>query len=90
MVTGRPISVAVAAGSSYWMLYAGGILNQCGTAIDHGVLVVGVFQNSTTNYWKVKNSWGTSWGEAGYIRLNRNTLSGDICNICSFGFYPQI
>jgi C1A family cysteine protease len=90
MVTGRPTSIAVSAGNNYWMNYAGGILNQCGTGIDHGVLLVGVFQNATQNYWKVKNSWGASWGEKGFIRIDRNLNGGNLCDICGYGYYPIV
>ena len=90
MITGRPVAIAVAAGSDYWRTYAGGILNKCGTGIDHGVLLVGVYYNSATNvnYWKIKNSWGPNWGEKGYLRLSRAELGGNLCDICSYGFYP--
>ena len=57
-------------------------MSQCGTAIDHGVLVVG----ATDDYWKVKNSWGASWGENGYIRLAR----GNTCAVCSYPSYPTV
>jgi len=90
MLVVRPVSVAVSAGNSYWMNYAGGIINKCGTGVDHGVLLVGVFQNSTVNYWKIKNSWGTTWGENGYIRVDRSVLNGNLCDICSYGFYPNL
>jgi C1A family cysteine protease len=73
-----PISVAVDA--SNWSLYRGGILGACGTAINHGVLVVG----STNEFWKVKNSWGNTWGESGFIRLK----SGNTCDVCSYASYP--
>lgn len=88
MVTGRPTSIAVSAGTNYWMAYAGGILNQCGTSLDHGVLLVGVFQNASMNYWKIKNSWGTGWGENGFIRIDRSINNGNLCSICSYGYYP--
>jgi cathepsin L len=88
MVTGRPTSIAVAAGNNFFMHYSGGILNQCGTGIDHGVLLVGVFQNSTHNYWKIKNSWGSSWGENGYIRIDRSVAGGNLCDVCLYGYYP--
>jgi len=44
------------------------------------VLLTGV----ADEYWKLKNSWGTSWGEKGYIRIGR----GDTCGICKSGIYP--
>lgn len=75
---GRPISVAVDA--QKWSPYRSGIFNSCGLQLDHGVLLVG----ATNEYWKVKNSWGTSWGEQGYIRLAR----GNTCGICTEPSYP--
>ena len=91
-MTGRPVTIAVTAGNSYWQSYSGGIMNQCGNAagVDHGVTLVGVHQDNEENYWKIKNSWGTSWGEKGFIRLDRNINKGNICNICKYGFYPEI
>ena len=52
-------------------MYSSGILdsNACGTNLDHAVLMVGYGTDNGTDYWLVKNSWGTSWGESGYIRL---------------------
>jgi C1A family cysteine protease len=74
----RPVAVAVDA--SAWGSYKSGIISQCGTTINHGVLVVGL----TDSYWKVKNSWGTLWGESGFVRLAPN----NICAICNFPSYP--
>jgi C1A family cysteine protease len=66
-----PVSVAIEADQSIFQLYHGGVIRQadCGTNLDHGVLVVGYgTQNTTSNdgsvdYWIVKNSWGANWGE---------------------------
>lgn len=76
----RPVSVAVDA--SNWSLYRTGVLSNCGTAINHGVLLVGV----TNDYWRIKNSWGGSWGETGFIRLAR----GNTCAVCGYGSYPTV
>jgi len=68
-----PVSIGVDA-SSGWQTYAGGIMRDCfGTQIDHGVLAVGYGSSGATPYWIVKNSWGRSWGESGYIRLEKGT-----------------
>jgi C1A family cysteine protease len=61
-----PLSVCLDASS--WNSYTGGIMTVCGKSVDHCVQAVGV-DASSGGYWKVRNSWGTSWGEAGYIRL---------------------
>lgn len=77
----RPLSVAVDA--SNWSPYSSGILNSCGMKVNHAVLLVGV--NSTT--WKIKNSWGTGWGQSGYMLLDA-TNARNICNICFYANYP--
>jgi len=69
-----PLSIAVNAVN--WSSYTGGIMTpaSCGsqTTIDHAVQAVGVYPvaASSGGYWKVRNQWGTSWGESGYIRLS--------------------
>ena len=77
-VTGRPVSVAVDA--TNWSPYKSGVFNNCKTSLNHGVLLVGI----TDQYWWVKNSWGTGWGESGFIRLAR----GNTCGICNVASYP--
>lgn len=61
-----PLSVCLDA--STWNSYTGGIVSSCGKRVDHCVQAVGV-DASSSGYWKVRNSWSTSWGESGYIRL---------------------
>jgi len=72
-----PVSVALEAESTF-QLYSSGILSAdgCGTIMDHGVLVVGYGTDAGQDYWLVKNSWGTNWGEKGYIRLARDNIEG--------------
>lgn len=69
-----PLSVCLDASS--WNSYKGGIVTSCGKRVDHCVQAVGV-DASASGYWKVRNSWGTGWGESGYIRLayGKNTCA---------------
>jgi len=75
----QPTSIAIQADQMVFQFYKGGVLanDECGkdARIDHGVLVVGYGKDDETGmqYWMVKNSWGESWGEKGYIKLARNS-----------------
>jgi len=78
-----PVSVGVAA-NNFWQFYSGGVasLSDCPDAqLDHGVVAVGY----TADAWIVRNSWGPSWGESGYIRLSR---TGNVCGIQNTASYP--
>merc|ERR1712176_732181 len=67
-----PVSVAIEADQQSFQGYSSGVLTgNCGTNLDHGVLVVGFGTESGTNYWKVKNSWGATWGANGYVLIQR-------------------
>ena len=69
--TKGPVAVSVAAN---WGGYEEGVFDsKCGYEVDHGVVVVGYGTDSTAgrDYWIVRNSWGASWGEKGYIRIAR-------------------
>jgi C1A family cysteine protease len=68
----QTVSVAIEADQQAFQLYKSGVFSgTCGATLDHGVLAVGYDDAS----WKVKNSWGASWGEGGYIRLARGTYN---------------
>jgi cathepsin L len=79
-----PVSVAIEADQFAFQLYSGGVLSSgCGTNLDHGVLAVGYDSDS----FKVKNSWGTSWGNSGYVQISQ---SGNTCGIHSDASYPTV
>jgi len=86
-----PVSVAIEADQECFQFYSGGVLSDtsCGMQLDHGVLAVGYGTDPTTNqpYWIVKNSWGTSWGESGYVRLIRGQNE---CGIAQEASYPVV
>ena len=64
-----PVSVSVDADDNF-RYYTGGVLTQCGTSLNHAVVVVGYgATDKGTEYWIVRNSWGASWGEQGYINI---------------------
>ncbi|CCW71869.1 unnamed protein product [Phytomonas sp. Hart1] len=72
LIKSGPIAVAVDA--SNWQLYAGGVLSSCElSALNHGVLIVGFNDTAKPPYWIIKNSWSNSWGEKGYIRIEKGS-----------------
>jgi len=88
-VTQQPVSVAIEADQAAFQFYKSGIFSApCGTSLDHGVLAVG-FGSDQGGYWIVKNSWGASWGNQGYIQMafGKNNGAGQ-CGIAMEPSYP--
>lgn len=70
--------------------FQGVFTGNCGTSVDHAVVVVGYGSESGLDYWLVRNSWGTNWGEDGYFKMERNmkrTYTGK-CGIAIEPSYP--
>ena len=85
-----PVSVAIEADSRIFQFYKSGIItdSNCGTTLDHGVLIVGFSRDDDQDFWIVKNSWGKGWGENGYVRIAR-TSSQNFEGICGIAKQPS-
>ncbi|XP_031392306.1 ervatamin-B-like [Punica granatum] len=87
----QPVSVSIDASGMFFQFYEGGILTGlfCGHNLDHGVTVVGYGVERGAKYWLVKNSWSASWGERGYVRIQRDISDGrGACGIAMDASYP--
>jgi len=86
-----PTSIAIEADKSVFQTYKSGILNsaECGTKLDHGVLAVGYGTENGQAYYLVKNSWNTTWGDQGYIKIANNGDGEGICGIQMAAVRPK-
>ncbi|GJP76439.1 hypothetical protein CLOP_g6887 [Closterium sp. NIES-67] len=90
-VAQHPVLVYIAASSNDFINYSGGIFfGQCSGEIDHAVLVVGYsLTDPNAPVWIIKNTWGSTWGEGGYMRLPMLADGPGKCNMLSErGIYP--
>ena len=85
-----PVVIAIEADTRYFQSYTSGILDStaCGTSLDHAVEIVGYGTENGMDYWKVRNSWSSSWGEGGYVRIKKSSSTNDI-GICGIAAEPS-
>jgi len=83
-VNTKPMSVNIEADKIVFQTYSSGVItsHKCGKLTDHAVTVTGYVTSTSPNYWIVRNSWGASWGEEGYVNIGMATGAG-ICGINS-------
>ena len=90
----QPVSIAIQADQKDFQLYKSGVFGgDCGTKLDHGVLAVGYGSEGGNDYYLVKNSWSTSWGDNGYIKLGRGSQyngGAGQCGMLMQASYPTL
>ena len=88
-----PVSAVVAAGAGHWKQYSSGVYNECaaGAQMDHMINIVGwdnegaAFDSKGSlppgkGVWIVRNSWGATWGEKGWMRIKMTDAQGNLCS----------
>jgi len=85
-----PVSIAIDASSTDFQHYSSGIYTTACSQVDHGVILMGFGTDSVTGYqyWTIRNQWGSSWGENGYMRIQRNLANNNSCFVTNAGYVP--
>lgn len=92
-VAQQPVSVNVESDEAVWQFYSSGIVTKgCHDNLDHSVLAVGYGSEDGVMFWKLKNSFGTEWGDNGFIRILRtdSTASSGMCGVAGYAVYPVV
>jgi C1A family cysteine protease len=93
-VAQQPVAIAISADTKLFQSYSSGVITteSCYTSLDHGVLIVGYGTEDGQDYWLVKNSWSSSWGDNGYVKIARSSSSNDagICGIAMQPSFPSV
>ena len=90
-VANQPVSVAIDGGGSDFQFYSSGVFTgHCRTRLNHAVAAIGYGTNKDgTKYWLLKNSWSTTWGDKGYMKMKRDIDSEKgLCGIAKKASYP--
>ena len=90
-VAKNPVVVAIEADTRYFQSYSSGILTdatKCGKTLDHAVEIVSYNSENGVDYWVVRNSWGESWGEQGYVKIARSSSTNDP-GVCGIAMEPS-
>ena len=91
----EPVSIAIEADTKSFQLYKSGVYTDyegCGTTLDHAVVLVGYGSCSDGDYYILRNSWGTGWGENGYMRIGRGSQyeTSGMCGLLQDPMYPVV
>jgi len=89
-VANQPVSVAINGEDYAFRFYDSGVLGgECGTDLNHAITAVGYGTAADgSRYWLMKNSWGASWGEGGYVRIRRGVRGEGVCGLAKLPSYP--
>jgi len=85
-----PVSVTVEADRRVFQHYTSGVLDSwfCGTSLDHAITAVGYGTEDGKDYYLVRNSWGSSWGDQGYIKIAATSDGKGVCGIQQVSVWP--